>query len=403
MDRPVVSRFPELGSGAVVTDTATVDRPASPLEQLTRLARPLAAPLLAYAASRLITAFAVALAAFAADRPVAKVVTTWDGRWYEKIVLHGYPVSVPQGDFYAGTGRAVQSEIAFFPLYPTLIRLVDPILPGSVAAAGVVLSLIFGAAATVLVWFVAERVAGREVADRAAVLFCFFPGAFVLSLVYAESLMVALAAGCLLALLSRRWALAGALAALATATRPNAIALVAACAWGAAVAVRRRREWAAVVAPLLAPAGMAAFLAFLWWHTGEPLIWFRVQADGWGERVDFGQSNFGVALAFARSPFDHPNRLVLGLSLLFTLVAVALLVRARLPGVLNAYTGMALALVLASHINARPRFLFIAFPLVIALAKWVRRTSFTVLASGFAASTVMLTIFYALQRKNFYP
>jgi hypothetical protein len=215
--------------------------------------------------------------------------------------------------------------------------------------------------------------------------------------------MVALAGACLLALLSRRWLLAGALAALATATRPNAVSLVAACAWAAGVALWRRREWRSILAPLLAPAGMIAFFGFLWWHTREPLIWFRVQADGWGERFDFGHQNFSVALAFARSPLEHPNRLVLGLSLLFTAVAAGLLVRARLPGVLNVYAGTALILVLASHINARPRFLFVAFPLIIALAKWARRTSFTVLVAGFAASTVMLTVFYGLQRHNFYP
>lgn len=83
---------------------------------------------------------------------------------------------------------------------------------------------------------------------------------------------------------------------------------------------------------------------------------------------------------------------------------MALLRRARLPGVLNAYTVAVLALVLTSHINARPRFLFVAFPLVIALAKRARRPPvFTVLAASFAASTTMLTVFYGLQRASYYP
>ena len=59
---------------------------------------------------------------------------------------------------------------------------------------------------------------------------------------------------------------------------------------------------------------------------------------------------------------------------------------------------------LTSHINARPRFIFVAFPLVIALAQTIKRQStFMVVAGLFAASTVMLTIFYGLHRFNWYP
>src|SRR5207253_1167110 len=126
-----------------------------------------------------------------------------------------------------------------------------------------------------LLWRLLARIWGREVADRGTALFCFFPGSFVLSMVYSEPLMLALAIGCLLALLDRRWLVAGVLAGLATGVRPNAVALVAACAWAAAVAIVKRREWRALVAPLLAPAGLVAFFAFLWARTGRPDAWIR--------------------------------------------------------------------------------------------------------------------------------
>jgi hypothetical protein len=371
---------------------------------LSSLARRLAVPLLAYGASRLITTFAVLLAAVASRQSVHRVLTVWDGHWYERIALQGYPTSVPQGDFYAHTGRQVQSSVAFFPLYPLLVRALDRVLPGGADVAGVVLSLAIGALATVLVWMVAEKVAGRPVADRAAVLFAFSPGAFVLSLVYAEGLLILLSAGCLLALLERRWALAGGLAALASATRPNATAVVMACAWAAGVAIWKRREWRAAAAPLLAPIGMLAFFAFLWWHTGETLIWFRVQYQGWGERIDFGWNNLRLIADFATHPFHNPNKAVLILSMILAVALMVILVRAKLPGVLNVYALGGLGVVLASHINARPRFIFVAFPLVIALAKTIRRPpAFAVLAALFAASTVMLTVFYGLHQANYYP
>jgi hypothetical protein len=376
----------------------------APRRTLSSLARPLAVPLLAYGASRLITTAAVALAALAGRHSLHYVFTVWDGRWYERIALSGYPTSVPQGDFYAGTGRQVQSSVAFFPLYPVLVRALDYVLPGGADVAGVVLSFLVGALATVVVWLVADKVAGRPVADRAAVLFAFSPGAFVLSLVYAEGLLILLSAGCLLALLERRWVMAGLLAALATATRPNGTAVVMACAWAAAVAIWKRREWRALAAPLLAPVGMVLFFVFLWWHTGESLIWFRVQYQGWGERIDFGLANAKLIADFATHPFHNPNKAVLIGSMVFAVVLMVVLVRAKLPGVLNVYALGGLGVVLASHINARPRFIFVAFPLVIALAKTVRRPpAFMVLAGTFAASTVMLTVFYGLHRANYYP
>jgi len=377
--------------------------PEAPAEP--SLARRLAVPLLAYAGSRVITTFAIGLAAMASKQAFHRVLTVWDGRWYLRIAVHGYPTSVPQGDFYHGTGRQVQSAVAFFPLYSLLMRALDRILPGGADVAGAVLALLIGALATVVVWVVADKVAGRTVADRAAVLFAFSPGAFVLSLVYAEGLLVLLSAGCLLALLERRWLLAGGLAALAGATRPNATAVMLACAWAAGVAIWRDREWRAVVAPLLAPVGMLAFFAFLWWHTGEPLIWFRVESQGWGERLDFGRSNLGVFADLVTRPMHNPNHVLLALSMVTAVVLMVILVRAKLPAVLNVFALSGLILVMASHINARPRFIFVAFPLVIALAKATARRPavFVVLTALFAASTVMLTVFYGLHKLNYYP
>ena len=73
--------------------------------------------------------------------------------------------------------------------------------------AAILVSFVLGAAATVLVWQLAARLVGREKANRATALFVFFPGAFVLSMAYAETLMIVAAAACLLLLLDRRWTL----------------------------------------------------------------------------------------------------------------------------------------------------------------------------------------------------
>ena len=85
-------------------------------------------------------------------------------------------------------------------------------------------------------WLLAARVTDAKSATRAVVLFCFFPAAFVLSMVYAEALFLLLVAGCLLALTLERWAVAGLV-------RPNGLVLTVCCGWVAIQAIRRHGSW----------------------------------------------------------------------------------------------------------------------------------------------------------------
>ena len=128
----------------------------------------------------------------------------------------GYPSFVPPG-----VGVAAQSSIAFFPGYPLLIRALSTPFGLSPVFAGCAVSLFAGVAATVGLWQLAVRLSDEGTADRSVVLFAFFPSAFVLSMVYADALFIALSVWCLLALLDRRWLAAGAAAAAAGLVRPD--------------------------------------------------------------------------------------------------------------------------------------------------------------------------------------
>jgi hypothetical protein len=187
-------------------------------------------------------------------------------------------------------------------------------------------------------------------------------------MLYAEGLMLALAVGCLLCLLRGRWVAAGVLAALAGATRFSGIVLVLPCAWAAVDAVRRRREWAALAAPALAPLGTIAFLVYLRVHTGAADAYFRTQREGWGQKIDPTGSLDAVS-AFVRHPFADTNVTVVVAALAFIAVAGVALFRTRPPAVLVLYAaGSVLIGLLTPGIALRPRFLLMAFPLVTALA-----------------------------------
>ena len=92
----------------------------------------------------------------------------------------------------------------------------------STTVAGLIVSGIGGMVATVLVQRLATGWWGDRTGRKAVLIFCLFPGSVVFSMVYAEGLVLALAAGCILGLQQRRWLLAGALAGIATATEPEA-------------------------------------------------------------------------------------------------------------------------------------------------------------------------------------
>jgi len=48
----------------------------------------------------------------------------------------------------------------------------------------------------------------------------------------------------------------------------------------AVYAIRLRREWRSLLAPLLSPVGIVAFFCFLWVRTGNPLAWYVTQREG---------------------------------------------------------------------------------------------------------------------------
>jgi hypothetical protein len=162
-----------------------------------------------------------------------------------------------------------------------------------------------------------------------------------------------------------------------------------ACAWGAGVAVWHRREWRALVAPALAPAGFVAFMAFLWARTNEPLAWFEVQRGGWEEQFDWGAGTLEKFGNVFTDPSDVPlNVIQASIGAVVIVVCVGLLLHWRPPGVITVYTLVVVALALGSaSLGGRPRFILTAFPLLVAVVRLVRGTAFTCVV---AASAVAL-------------
>jgi hypothetical protein len=255
-----------------------------------------------------------------------------------------------------------------------LVRFVDRLLPGGSAFAAVFINFILGALVVYLAGLLARDLFGCPVAERTMVLVSLFPGSFVLSFAYAEALLLVAVAACLWFLVKRQWLLAGVLAALASATRPNGVALVAACAVASCLAIRERREWKSLVAPLLAPVGFVGFQLWLGAHTGERGVWFRVQTEAWDEGTSFGLTAISNTIKAFSNPLTSPTKTITAASLVAMVLLLWFLRKQPLPAVYNTYIAVILLLmVLPKTVTARPRFLFTAFPLLIAAAVWFER------------------------------
>src|SRR3954449_7383664 len=165
----------------------------------------------------------------------------WDSVWYLAVSHDGY-----------GTDPA---RPAFFPLYPLLLRAL-----GSDIVLGILLSLACFAIGSLLLYRLTSIELGPAAAGPAVMALALFPGSLYFSMVYSEALFLALSVGAVYAARTGRWAWAGALGALAAATRSAGVVLLLPLAllWWAHS--RRARDGAWLV---LVPVGIAAFCGSL--------------------------------------------------------------------------------------------------------------------------------------------
>jgi hypothetical protein len=307
----------------------------------------------------------------------------WDGEHYVGLALEGY------------LGGEGQVSPAFFPMYSLVLRslaelLGGPLTLGALSVLGVLVSMLALFFAFYFVYEISAAGWGEAVARRTVLALAFFPTAFFLNSVYTESLFLALSAGAVWAARVRRdLLLAALLGALATATRNVGVFLL----------LPLVHEWlrdpggyrwrGAYLA--LVPAGLFAYMAYLWWRFGEPLLFYTDQSR-WGREAAGPLASMGGAFAQA---FEEMRSLVRPgnlpefeagemadylasatdtLNLLFLLVAAALLAVGilRLPWGLAGYAALVAFLpaffgTAQSPLMGFPRYVIVAFPLFIAL------------------------------------
>jgi hypothetical protein len=295
----------------------------------------------------------------------------WDGGWYFTIASTGY-------HYTPGT----QSTIAFFPVYPLLVRAVAwPFgsSPEAIIIAGIAVSWVSFAAALVLLHRLTVQLTGSlEGARRAVMYLAVFPFSFYFTRLYTESLFLLLTVGSVTLALRSRWVLAGIVGALAGATRANGIVIalpliIMACADRPAASVLARR----LSALAFVSVGPLAYSVYIFGLTGDPFAWLRVQ-EHWGYSLWHAPTQHLVTIATDLERLGLFDYLVQGgdrpYELLYAIVALSALALvprvARLCGTgLAVYVLVGVLIPLSGNmLVGMGRYTSVLFPLFIALA-----------------------------------
>lgn len=224
-------------------------------------------------------------------------MSNWDGHWYLKTAAEWYWHGTMVNGHPLRAGQF--TTLGFMPLYPALSWVIAHVIQVGYFAAGIIISMVTGAIATVQIAKLAEQWWGERAARRALAFWCFFPGTIVFGMIYTEGLQLALITSALVLLNRRRFLRAGVLVGFATAIAPVSLSGIVVCAVAAGREARARgialtrsapvRIWrdlntrrAALAVPISA-FGVVGFAIFLWFWTGSPLADYTAQHLAWEE------------------------------------------------------------------------------------------------------------------------
>ncbi|MBA2949026.1 glycosyltransferase family 39 protein [Streptomyces himalayensis] len=297
------------------------------------------------------------------------LASDWDSVWYLGIADHGYEREL--GTEYDA------NNLAFFPLYPLLVKGVAALTPGPRASVGLIIAVLSSFVAAWGIFEVGNRLHGSRVGVLLTVAWAALPVGLVQWMGYTESLFTAFVAWSLYAVLTGRWVWAGSLAALSGLTRPTGIALAAAVSLSALFALRPRFSARVLAGAVLAPLGWLAYVGWVGVRLGRWDGYFAVQRL-WHNEWDGGIETLGrMRRIFVYDSTPELFLVMVSLTLIASVVLFTLSVRDRQPLPLLIFTGVLLVIVLGSGgvYFPRARFLLPGFPLLLPLALAVARAS----------------------------
>jgi hypothetical protein len=307
----------------------------------------------------------------------ATPLTRWDSGWYVAIVESGYQ-NPP-------TRVAEQTNHAFFPLYPLLVRALVKATKMETSVAGNIVSAVALLGALVLLAEFTRRNFGEELVKPTLWLFVLFPTAFFFAAVYTESLVLFLSLLAVVSLQGKKPWVSAAAGYLAGLTRISGVLmapylfLVSLEESGRDNLKKLSTWWKAFLAALPPIAGFGTFCLYYWKRFNDPFLFFTAQhnwADAPKSAIDGPRLIWEAIvqdITTGRILTKSPARTLEGFFfVLFIGLAVYLLVKKRWSH--GCYSGMTTGIILLTGtLESTGRYVLPAFPAFAALAQLHRR------------------------------
>lgn len=318
----------------------------------------------------------------------------YDSWWYRDIIVNGYRAgSIETGE---------QGTVAFFPLYPMLVKAVSAFV-GNVYLAGVLVSNVCFLVALIYLYRLAKREFDSDVAGRLVFYIAAAPTALFFTAMYTESLFLMLVAATFFYAREGNWVKAAIAGALGAATRNTGVLLAAVIAleglhqsgvrywFGTWHPLRYARHllaqvkpaltsWKALIAAACVPLGLLAYMAYLANAFGDPLAFIHVQAT-WGREtsgagfltiVSSTKEQLRLGDSLLAGQVNTVTLLDLAATLVFLPLAVATAFKLR-----PAYSVFAIATFLiplsTGSVGSMTRYVLMLVPCFLLLAIWGKR------------------------------
>ncbi len=308
---------------------------------------------------------------------------SWDSVWYETIATSGYE--------YINDGQ--HHAVAFFPLFPLIIRAVMSLGLPFVIAGTLVNNLAF-LGALLLIYNWVENSYGRSSARWTTMFLAWFPLSLYGSVIYSEGLYLLLSSATLQAFEQKKYWWLLLWGSLTTATRPTGIAIIPALLL---VSWQEQRAKLAYIASLATGLGIVFYSIYCQIYFQDALAFIHVQ-KAWQPPQDyFGQSwlKMFMQVAIGTSNWKHGAIVESWHPLLFIIICTScyLLWRSRfkLGKVKTTYITSFLVFVL--WLVAGNPLINIAIIFGGAYLLWYFRSqlSFTLIAYGFCSLAIIFT------------
>lgn len=282
----------------------------------------------------------------------------WDSYSYSSIVENGY--SFIPGEL---------SQIAFFPLYPLLVKVFSLILSHP-KAVGFVISNTALFFACIYLYKLAKLDFNKSVAIKSVLFMLIAPASIYFSIFYTEGLFLFLAISSFYYARKKNWLTASILGFFLSLTRPVGFLIFIPLVMEYlnidfhSFKIKREKIKKDILYLLLVPAGLLSYAFYLYIKFKDPLAYFHVQAK-WGREMSIPL--FGIFSDFGDYGLDYQILAVGAMVLTLILIIYLFLSRARLSYII--YSFLLFVFPLSTNLAMSiPRFYGVIFPIYFALA-----------------------------------